>query len=406
MKIETRAVHAGRKPEGGTRDVTPAIHLSTTFQKADDGSLPGGFLYSRTDNPNRAALEEALASLEEGAAALAFSSGNAATLALLHALAPGAHVIAGDDVFYGTAITPSNPLLHGTDIAAIAGIAQKANALLACDNTWATPLLQLPLRLGADVVMHSVTKYLSGHSDVLSGALVFKTNGGNTTSGKQADPLFEKVRSIQRDGGSVPSPFECWLSLRGLQTFPYRVRAQSESAQRIAEFLSKQPKSKIEAVPYPGLASHPGHKIAAAQMTGFGGMLSIQVKGGQKEAFKLAAGVKLFTHATSLGGAHSLIEHRASVQGANTRSPANLLRPQICADERRSEDSSANARERTRIWQKKSFSSASSVPLCFKDFGFRSWVSIRVHSRSILLSAFICGNLRQNSLSRIRRKQL
>src|SRR5260221_4774751 len=307
MKIETRAVHAGRKPEGGTRDVTPAIHLSTTFQKADDGSLPGGFLYSRTDNPNRAALEEALASLEEGAAALAFSSGNAATLALLHALAPGDHVIAGDDVFYGTAIllktllanwglkhtlvnmqdlaaveraltpstrliwveTPSNPLLHVTDITAIPGIAQKANALLACDNTWATPLLQLPLRLGADVVMHSVTKYLSGHSDVLSGALIFKTNGGNTTSGKQADPLFEKVRSIQRDGGSVPSPFECWLSLRGLQTFPYRVRAQSESAQRIAEFLSKQPKSKIEAVHYPGLASHPGHKIATAQRTAF-----------------------------------------------------------------------------------------------------------------------------------------
>src|SRR6266853_1377994 len=372
MKIETRAVHAGRRPEGGTRDVTPAIHLSPTFQKADDGSLPGGFLYSRTDNPNRAALEEALASLEEGAAALAFSSGNAATLALLHALAPGDHVIAGDDVFYGTAIllktllanwglkhtlvnmqdlaaveravtpatkliwveTPSNPLLHVTDIGAIAGIAQKANALLACDNTWATPLLQLPLRLGADVVMHSVTKYLSGHSDVLSGALIFKTNGGKTTSrrtnsGKPTGPLFEKVRAIQRDGGSVPSPFECWLSLRGLQTFPYRVRAQSESAQRIAEFLSKQPKSKIEAVHYPGLASHPGHKIAAAQMTGFGGMLSIQVKGGQKEAFKLAAGVKLFTHATSLGGAHSLIEHRASVEGANTRSPANLLRLSI-----------------------------------------------------------------------------
>jgi len=355
MKIETRAVHAGRKPEAGTRDVTPAIHLSTTFQKADDGSLPGGFLYSRTDNPNRAALEEALASLEEGAAALAFSSGNAATLALLHALSPGDHIIAGEDVFYGTAIllksllagwglkhtlvnmqdlavveravtpatkliwveTPSNPLLHVTDVRAVAVIAQKANALLACDNTWATPLLQLPLRLGADVVMHSVTKYLSGHSDVLSGALIFNQTG----------TLFEKVRSIQRDGGSVPSPFECWLTLRGLQTFPYRVRAQSESAQRIAEFLSKQ--RQIEAVHYPGLASHPGHKIAVAQMSGFGGMLSIQVKGGQKEAFKLAAGVKLFTHATSLGGAHSLIEHRASVEGAATRSPVNLLRLSI-----------------------------------------------------------------------------
>jgi cystathionine gamma-synthase len=357
MKIETRAVHAGRKPEAGARDVTPAIHLSTTFHKAEDGSLPGGFLYSRTDNPNRAALEEALASLEEGEAALAFSSGNAATLALLHALAPGDHIIAGEDVFYGTAIlihtlaswglkhsfvnmqdlaaveravtpatrliwveTPSNPLLHVTDIAAIAAIAQKANALLACDNTWATPLLQRPLQgLGADVVMHSVTKYLSGHSDVLSGALVFKYTG----------TLFEKVRSIQRDGGAVPSPFECWLTLRGLQTFPYRVRAQSAGAQRIAEFLSRQSKAKIEAVHYPGLPSHPGHKIASAQMSGFGGMMSIQVKGGQAEAFKLVSGLKLFSHATSLGSTHSLIEHRASVEGANTRSPANLLRLSI-----------------------------------------------------------------------------
>jgi cystathionine gamma-synthase len=357
MKIETRAIHAGRKPEAGARDVTPAIHLSTTFHKAEDGSLPGGFLYSRTDNPNRAALEEALASLEEGEAALAFSSGNAATLALLHALSPGDHIIAGEDVFYGTAIlihtlaswglkhsfvnmqdlgaveravtpatrliwveTPSNPLLHVTDIAAIAAIAQKANALLACDNTWATPLLQRPLQgLGADVVMHSVTKYLSGHSDVLSGALVFKYTG----------TLFEKVRSIQRDGGAVPSPFECWLSLRGLQTFPYRVRAQSQSAHQIAEFLDEQPKSKIEAVHYPGLPSHPGHKIAAAQMSGFGGMMSIQVKGGQVEAFKLVSGLKLFSHATSLGSTHSLIEHRASVEGANTRSPANLLRLSI-----------------------------------------------------------------------------
>ncbi len=355
MKIETRAVHAGRKPESGTRDVTPAIHLSTTFQKADDGSLPGGFLYSRADNPNRAALEEALASLEEGAAALAFSSGNAATLGLLQALAPGDHIIAGDDVFYGTAIlfkgllanwglkhtlvnmqdtaaveravtpatkliwveTPSNPLLHVADIRAMAAIAKKAGALLACDNTWATPLLQLPLKLGADVVMHSVTKYLSGHSDVVSGALIFK----------EANPFFEKVRSIQREGGSVPSPFECWLALRGLQTFPYRVRAQTQSAHQIAEFLADHP--QIEVVHYPGLTSHPGHNIAAAQMSGFGGMLSIQVKGGQKEAFKLAAGVKIFTHATSLGGPHSLIEHRASVEGVHTRSPVNLLRLSI-----------------------------------------------------------------------------
>jgi len=357
MKIETLAVHAGRRPERGTRDVTPAIHQSTTFQKADDGSLPGGYLYGRSNNPNREALEEALASLEDGAAALAFSSGSAATLGLLHTLEPDDHVIAPDDAYYGTAIllnthlrqwglkstfvdmrdlkaveaavtpatrliwaeTPSNPMLHVTDIRAVAGIAKKAGALLAFDNTWATPLLQRPLELGADVVMHSLTKYLSGHSDVLGGALVFREAGN----------LFEKARAMQREGGAVPSPFECWLTLRGLRTFPYRVRAHSENGQRVAEFLSRQPKSKIEAVHYPGLASHPGHKVAASQMSAFGGMLSIQVKGGQAEAFKLCAAVKLFTHATSLGGPHSLIEHRASVEGPTTKSPANLLRLSI-----------------------------------------------------------------------------
>jgi cystathionine gamma-synthase len=355
MKIETKAVHVGHRVEAGTRDVTPAIHLSTTFQKAEDGSLPGGYLYSRTNNPNRAALEEALASLEEGAAAVAFSSGNAATTAVFQALSPGDHVIAGDDVFYGTAVllndllktwglkstlvnmtdlgaveravtpqtklmwveTPSNPLLNVTDIRGVVAIAKKANALVACDNTWATPLLQLPLQLGADVVMHSVTKYLSGHSDVLSGALIFR----------EKNAFYERARMIQNVAGGVPSPFECWLTLRGLQTFPYRVRAQSATAQQLAQFLSDQP--AIEAVHYPGLPSHPGHKVAASQMASFGGMLSIQVKGGKAEAMKLAGSVKLFTHATSLGGPHSLIEHRASVEGPNTRSPENLLRLSI-----------------------------------------------------------------------------
>ncbi|HLJ26963.1 MAG TPA: aminotransferase class I/II-fold pyridoxal phosphate-dependent enzyme [Candidatus Angelobacter sp.] len=355
MRIETLVIHAGRKGEAGTRDVTPAIHLSTTFQKAEDGSLPGGYLYGRSNNPNRESLEQVLTALEEGAAALAFSSGSAATLALFQSLRPGDHVVAPEDVYYGTAVllknhleswglkstfvdmrdlgaieravtpgtrliwteTPSNPLLTVCDIRAITAIARKSGALVACDNTWATPLLQRPLELGADVSMHSITKYLSGHSDVTAGTLIFKN----------ADSLFEKARSIQREGGAVPSPFECWLTLRGLQTFPYRVRAHSESAQRVAEFLSQQP--KIEAVHYPGLPSHPGHKIAAAQMSGFGGMLSIQVKGGQAEAFKVAATVKLFTHATSLGGAHSLIEHRASVEGTATRAPVNLLRLSI-----------------------------------------------------------------------------
>lgn len=356
MKIETLAVHAGRKAEAGARDVTPAIHLSTTFKKAEDGSTPGGFLYGRTNNPNRESLEKALALMEDGGAvALSFSSGSAATLAVLHSLAPGDHVIAAEDAYYGTTLllknhlapwgleasfldlrdlraikravtprtkliwaeTPSNPLLNITDIRAVAEIAQKAGAMLVCDNTWATPLLQSPLKLGAEIVMHSVTKYISGHSDVLSGALIFR----------KADAFFEKARNFQHDGGAVPSPFECWLTLRGLQSFPYRVRAHSDNARRVAEFLDEEP--KIQAVHYPGLPSHPGHKIAASQMSAFGGMLSIEVKGGQAEAFRLAGGVRLFTHATSLGGPHSLIEHRASVEGPATKSPPNLLRLSI-----------------------------------------------------------------------------
>jgi cystathionine gamma-synthase len=359
MKIETLAVHAGPLAEQA-RDVTAAIHLTTTFAKAGDGSLPGGHLYGRVSNPNRDALERALATLEQGSlaetpAALVFSSGSAGTTTVLHLLAPGDHVICPEDAYFGTPVllktvmaqwglkftlvnmqdlnaieravtrqtkliwteTPSNPLLNVTDLRAVVAIARKAGARVACDNTWATPLLQRPLELGVDVVMHSVTKYLSGHSDVLMGALVFGDAG----------EFFERAQHIQREVGGVPSPFECWLTMRGLQTFPYRVRAQTENAQKVAEFLSDHP--KIEAVHYPGLTSHPGHKIAAAQMSGFGGMLSIQVKGGRAEAFKVCAALKIITHATSLGGTHSLIEHRASAEGPTTRSPENLLRLSI-----------------------------------------------------------------------------
>lgn len=356
MKIETLAVHAGQHPERGTRDVTPAIHLATTFQKADDGTLPGGYLYSRPNNPNREALESALALLEGGAAALSFSSGSAATFAVLQSLSPGDHVIVGEDVFYGTLVllktimanwgvaftqvrmqdlaaveraitpktrlfwveTPSNPMLAVSDLRAVISLAKKHGAIVACDNTVGTPMLQRPLELGADISMHSVTKFLSGHSDVLSGALVFRETGS----------LLDRVRHIQQQSGGVPSPFECWLTLRGLQSFPYRMRGICAGAQRIAEFLSTH--RKVEAVHYPGLPRHPGHDIAAAQMSGgFGGLMSMQVKGGQAEAFKVLAAVKIFTHATSLGGTHSLIEHRASVEGPDTRSPVNLLRLSI-----------------------------------------------------------------------------
>lgn len=356
MKIETLAVHAGQNPERGTRDVTPAIHLATTFQKADDGTLPGGYLYSRPNNPNREALESALALLEGGAAALSFSSGSAATFAVLQSLSPGDHAIVGEDVFYGTLVllktimtnwgvtftqvrmqdlakveraitpktrlfwveTPSNPMLAITDLRAVIARAQKAGAIVACDNTVGTPMLQRPLELGADISMHSVTKFLSGHSDVLSGALVFRESG----------PLVDRIRHIQQQSGGVPSPFECWLTLRGLQSFPHRMRGICTSAQRVAEFLSSH--AKVEAVHYPGLPKHPGHSTAAAQMSGgFGGLMSMQVRGGRAEAFKVLAAVKIFTHATSLGGTHSLIEHRASVEGPDTRSPANLLRLSI-----------------------------------------------------------------------------
>lgn len=356
MRIETRAVHGDHHAERGTRDVTPAIHQSTTFEKAGDGSVPGGYLYARGNNPNRDTLEHTLAALEGGAAALAFASGSAATYALLQALAPGDHVIAPEDAYYGSAVllttqlarwglastlvdmrdaeaverartsatrliwteTPSNPLLHVTDLRAVVAVARRqSDVCVVTDNTWGTPVLQRPLELGADVVMHSLTKYLSGHSDVLAGALIFR----------EAGPLFERVRALQHDAGAVPSPFECWLTLRGLQTLPYRMRAHSEHAQRVAAFLSACP--QIEAVHYPGLPTHGGHEVARRQMSSFGGMLSIEVRGGRAEAFRVCAGVKLFTHATSLGGTHSLIEHRASVEGAATRSPANLLRLSI-----------------------------------------------------------------------------
>jgi cystathionine gamma-synthase len=214
--------------------------------------------------------------------------------------------------------TPSNPMLAVTDIRAVVAMAKKTGALVACDNTVGTPMLQQPLQLGANISMHSVTKFLSGHSDVLSGALIFRDAG----------PFVDRVRHIQQQSGSVPSPFECWLTLRGIQTFPYRMRAICGSAQRVAEFLSRHP--KIEAVHYPGLPKHPAHQIAAGQMSGgFGGLMSMQVKGGRAEAYKVLAAVKIFTHATSLGGTHSLIEHRASVEGPDTRSPANLLRLSI-----------------------------------------------------------------------------
>ena len=355
MRIETLAVHAGNDVDAATGAVTPPIHLSTTFERAPDGGYPHGHIYSRTSNPNRAALETSLATLEGGAAAAAFASGSAATMSVFQALTPGDAVIAPNDVYHGTAKllrevlapwgltvafvdmtnldqvraalrpntrllwveTPSNPLLKITDIARISELAHAAGARVACDNTWATPILQRPFELGADLVTHATTKYLGGHSDVLGGAVVAREN----------DDFFARIRLIQTSGGAVPSPFDCWLIMRGIRTVPYRMRAHSDNALRVAIFLSEHP--AIAAVYYPGLSAHPGHDIAARQMALPGGMLSFQVHGDRERALAVAAKARLFTRATSLGGPESLIEHRASVEGPQTRTPENLLRLSI-----------------------------------------------------------------------------
>ncbi len=352
MKIETLAVHAAREADPGTGAIAPPIHLSTTFERDADGTYPRGYFYTRPGNPTRDSLERCLAILEGGAAAAAFSSGSAATAALFQALGPGDHVIVPHDAYYGTARilrdifarwgleassvamddpasvraalrprtrliwveTPSNPLLAIADLSAIAGIARAAGALCVCDNTWATPVLQRPLELGFDMVVHSTTKYLGGHADVLGGALVARVQ----------DEFFESIRAIQTAAGAVPSPFDCWLVLRGIRTLPLRVRAQSESALWLARMLETH--AAVESVHYPGLETHPGHAIAAAQMRSFGGMLSIRVRGDRERALAVAARTKLFFRATSLGSVESLIEHRASIEPPETGTPQNLLR--------------------------------------------------------------------------------
>ena len=282
MKIETRAVHAGRHIDPATGAVTSPIHLSTTFERGTDGEYPRGYSYSREDNPNRHALEECLASLEGGKQALCFSSGLAVTTALVQGLEPGDHIIAPDDVYWGlrkvigevfgkwgletsyvdmTSIddfhaalrpntrlvwveTPSNPLMKVTDLASIAAMARLGgpNILTVCDGTFATPVLQQPLDCGIDMVAHSTTKYIGGHSDVIGGALITRHD----------NYLFERARKSQRYGGSVPSPFDCWLTLRGVDTLPWRVRAQSENAMRVAQFLEQH--AAVQKVHYPGLA--------------------------------------------------------------------------------------------------------------------------------------------------------
>ncbi len=337
MHFETLAVHAGASPDPATGAVTPAIHLSTTFQRSTDGSFPSGYAYIRDANPNRQALEAALTSLEGGASAVAFASGMAATMAVLQALAPGDHVVAPLDAYFGTSkllrehFSPWGlevSFVDMTDLSAVRAALRPNTRLIwtetpsnptvltACDNTWATPFLQRPLALG-DFVMHSTTKYLSGHCDVMGGAVV--TRGAGT--------LAERLRSVQVVGGAVPSPFDSWLVLRGIRTLPWRMRAHCSNAAAVAAFLAEHP--RVERVHYPGLRSDPGYQIASTQMAEPGGMLSFVVPGGQPQAFAVAARLRLFARATSLGGPESLVEHRASVEGPGTRAPEGLLRLSI-----------------------------------------------------------------------------
>lgn len=354
MKIETIAIHAGNHIDPTSKAVVQPIVTATTFQRGEDGGFPGGHIYSRASNPNRALLENVLAKLEGGEDAAAFSSGNAAGMSVFQSLEPGSHIIAPDDMYHGlrnqlkllfagilefdfidvndgdvlkahirpnTALiwleTPSNPLLKVTDIKMVVAVAAEHGIKVVCDNTFATPICQQPLALGADMVMHSTTKYFGGHSDLMGGALI--------TAKK--DAWWEKVRTVQSMGGAIPSPMDCYYLTRSIKTLPYRMRGHVNNAQLLAAHLNAH--DKVESVLYPGLPSHPQHHIAKAQMSAFGAVFSFLLKGGEAEARRVVNAVKIFTRATSLGGVESLIEHRASVEGPDTKTPFNLLRVSV-----------------------------------------------------------------------------
>ncbi len=350
MKFETIAIHCGNQISDKNKPVVQPITLSTTFQHGNEG----GVMYTRISNPNRLALEAVLAALESGADAAAFSSGNAAGTAVFQALEPGSHIIAPDDMYHGLrnsmvqlfagvlevtfvdmsnpeavrdavrpntklfwVETPSNPLLKITDIRKISELARAQGAIFAVDNTFATPVFQNPIALGADIVMHSSTKYFGGHSDVLGGALITK----------EANPFWQKIKNIQSVGGAVPSPFDCYLLCRSIRTLAYRMKGHAEHAMILSDYLLNHP--NVERVFYPGLKNHTGHEVAAAQMTGFGGIISFMVRGGAAEADIVVSKLSLFANATSLGGVESLIERRAAVEGATSKTPTNLLRVSV-----------------------------------------------------------------------------
>jgi cystathionine gamma-synthase len=354
MRFRTKAIHVGQEPEPAFGSVNVPIYQTSTYAQEDVGKHKG-YDYARTGNPTRTALESCLAALEEAAHGLAFASGMAATATLFSTLGPGDHVVLGDDVYGGTyrllskvlaewglefdtidltdpdavrgamrektrmvwAETPTNPLLKVVDIAAVAEVAHAGGARLVVDNTFASPYLQRPLTHGADVVVHSTTKYLGGHSDVVGGAIL-------TSDGE----LHERLAFLQNAAGAVPGPFDCFLVLRGVKTLALRMDAHCAGASAVAAFLTGHP--KVTAVHYPGLQSHPGHEVARRQMDGFGGMVSFEL-GSSEAALAVAAGTELFFLAESLGGVESLIEHpgrmtHMSTAGSPLEVPDTLVR--------------------------------------------------------------------------------
>jgi len=350
LKFSTKAIHVGQEPDPATGSVTVPVYLTSTFYQAQPGK-EGKYVYSRSGNPTRSALERSLAVLEGGKYGLAFSSGMAATTTVLLLLRKGDHVIAGDDVYGGTyrlfeqvlrdhglqftyvdprnpdnvqkavrkntrmlwVETPTNPLMKIVDIRAVARIAKKAGAVCVVDNTFMSPFFQNPLQHGADIVVHSTTKYLGGHSDLIGGAAV-------TSNPK----LYERLKFLQNAVGAVPGPLDAWLVLRGVKTLALRMERHDENARQVSEFLQKQP--RVEQVYYPGLPDHPQRDTIKRQMRGYGGMISFQLKGGFEQCEKFLKRLKIFTLAESLGGVESLIEHPASMTHASVPRETRLKR--------------------------------------------------------------------------------
>ncbi len=352
MRFETKAIHSGLSIGNPSKSVIPPISPSTIFEIDADGRREEDLHYSRLANPNRLQFEHLIATLEGGEVAAAFSSGIAAASALLQTLKPGDHVIVPEDVYAGNrkmitdimlgwgleadfihmgsleriescirpetkliwVETPSNPLMRISDIRGISTLAKSKGIRTVVDNTWPTPVNQLPLALGADLVLHSTSKYFGGHSDILGGALVAKTN----------DEWWSRIEIVQKMGGAVPSPYDCWMLSRSTRTLAYRMKGHNEHAQKIAEELEKHP--KVKELYYPGLPSHPDFELAKSQMTGFGGMISFLIDGSPKDAIKIVGNSKIIKRATSLGGVESTWEHRLSSEGEGSITPKTLIR--------------------------------------------------------------------------------